>query len=152
MVPDEHMSAREISEMLLEETRAALMADHFEAFAECIHLPHFIASSDDKRVLETLQDLRDIFKKVIQDYVSKRITELVRFCDVAEYRSPTRIEATHTTHLMSGNQRIGDPFPVFSVLEFIDGRWKISSSQYAVEKTTAVGFALDTQRQKSLEK
>jgi hypothetical protein len=144
-------SAKEISESLLEETRVALLGDDFEAFAQCVHVPHFIASTHDKKVLETREDLHDIFRKVIQDYASKGITELIRICDVAEYRSTTRIEATHITHMMAGNNRIGDPFPVFSILELIDGRWKISSSQYAVEKTTMVGFALDAQRLRSLE-
>lgn len=151
MMAGEYRSAKDISEMLLEKTRAALLGNDFDAFAACVHLPHFIASSNDKKLIETRDDLHDIFKNVVQDYTSKRITELIRVCDVAEYRSETRIEATHTTHMMSGNQRIGDPFPVFSILEFIDGRWKISSSQYAVEKTTTVGFALDVQRQKLME-
>lgn len=147
----EFRSAKEISEMLLEETRIALLADDFDAFAVCVQLPHFIASSDNKKLLETREDLHDIFKKVVQDYDSKQITDLIRFCEVAEYRHEKRIEATHITHLMSGNNRIGAPFPVFSVLEFIDGRWKISSSQYAVEKTTSVGLALDAQHLKALE-
>ncbi len=137
--------------MLLETTRRALMESDFDASAECVQLPHFIASSRDNKVIESREDLRDTFRKVVQDYASKQVTDLVRSCDVAEYRGATRIEATHTTHLMSGNQRIGGSFPAYSVLEFNDGRWKISSSQYAVETTKAVGFALNAQRRQLLD-
>lgn len=137
-------TAKEISEYLLEKTAAALLAGDFEAFTPYFRLPHFIATSEQKTVLNTVEDMRAVFNRVVQDYTRKQITDLVRVCDVAEYRTKTRIEATHTTHMMSGNQRVGDPFPSFSVLELVDGRWVVTSSQYAVDKTTTVGRALST--------
>ena len=81
--------------------------------------------------------------KVAADYQRRRITDLIRVCDVAEFRTRTRIEAAHTTHMMCGSQRVADPFPCYSILEFIDDKWRVSSSQYAVDKTTTVGSALD---------
>lgn len=137
-------TAKEISELLLERTAAALMADDFDAFAKWFHVPHFVSTADETKVLETLDDARIMFNRVVHDYRRKRITQLVRICEVAEYRSETRIEATHISHMMAGNERISDPVPVFSVLQFIDGSWKISSSQYAVDKNTTVGHALST--------
>ena len=129
--------------MLLEITGTALLENDFRSLFECFHVPHFIATAEHKTVLETRQELRDIFDTAVAGYSRQQITNLVRFCEVAEYRSDTRIEAMHITHLMSGNQRVAEPFPSFSVLEFIDGRWQITSSQYAVDKTTPFGSAIE---------
>ena len=135
-------TAKEISEMLLKITGDALLSNDFETFAPCFHLPHLIETPDCKKVLENLDDMRVVFDRVSDDYHRRQVTNLVRICEVAEFRGDTRIEATHVTHMMCGNQRVVDPFPAFSVLEFIDGRWRVSSSQYAVDKHTAVGRAL----------
>ncbi len=135
-------TAKDISEMLLELTGGALLSGNFETFAACFHLPHTIETPDHKRVLETRTDLRAVFDSVTDDYRRKRITRLVRICEVATFKSETRVEATHITHMMAEDQRVGDPFPNFSVLEFIDGRWQATATQYAVDKTTTVGRAL----------
>ncbi|KIN68690.1 hypothetical protein Z948_2421 [Sulfitobacter donghicola DSW-25 = KCTC 12864 = JCM 14565] len=139
--------AKEISEMILEITGKALLAGDFDSFAARFHLPHFISSIESNTVLETHDELLHVFKKVTQDYAIKGITNLVRICDVAEYRSPTRIEATHIAHMMAGDDRIGHAIPCFSVLEKIEGVWKVSSSQYAVDAKTTVGHALETMRE-----
>ena len=128
--------------MLLRQTGEALLSNNFELFAQCFHLPHTIETGDNKRVLNTLEDMRTVFNSVVDDYALKRVTDLVRITEVAEFRSDTRIEAAHITHMMSGDQRIKDPFPCFSVLEFIDGCWRSTGSQYAVDKHTTVGRAL----------
>jgi hypothetical protein len=134
--------AKEISEMLLEITGTALLENDFDRFSNRFYIPHFIATAENKTVLETRQDLRELFNTAVAGYSRQRITNLARFCEVAEYRSDTRIEAMHITHLMSGNQRVAEPFPSFSVLEFIDARWQITSSQYALDKTTMFGNAI----------
>jgi hypothetical protein len=143
MTGEEYRTAKEISEDLLEKTGIALLAGDFDTFFECFHLPHFIASEKDKMVIENRDQFHDIFCRVTEDYMRKRVTDLIRVCDVAEFRTKTRIEAAHTTHMMCKSQRIAEPFPCYSILEFIDGKWLISASQYAVDTTTTVGTALD---------
>lgn len=135
-------SAKEISEMLLEKTGKALLSNNFDLFSECFALPHKIETPDSKRVLETPAEFKSIFDRVVSDYQNKRVTQLVRITEVAEFRNASRIEAMHITHLMSGNTRVKDPFPCFSVLEFINGQWRATSSQYAVDNQTTVGRAL----------
>lgn len=137
-------SAKGVSQRLLDVTGTALLGKDFEGFARCFHLPHVIETPERKTVLETRHDLRAVFDRVVEDYMRKQITDLVRVCDVAEFRSATRIEATHVTHMMSGSLRVTDPFPTFSVLEWIGAGWRISASQYAVDKNTTVGRALST--------
>lgn len=142
MLAADGYTARQISEHLLEVTGKALLSNDFDAFAPCFHLPHVIETPDKKTILKTRAALQEVFARVAQDYAERNITNLVRICEVAEFRGPFRIEATHVTHMMSGNLRVLDPFPNYSVLEYIDARWQISSSQYAVDKKTTVGRAL----------
>ena len=134
-------SATEISEMLLEMTGNAMLEKDFEAFARCFHLPHILETPDEKTVLKTRVALRALFDRVTHDHADRNVNNLIRICEVAEFRGPFRVEATHITHLMSGTQRVADPFPTFSVLEYIDNRWQITSSQYAVDRNINVGRA-----------
>jgi len=145
-------TAREISEELLEITAKALLAGDFDTFSSCFHVPHFISSAEDKSVLKTRDDLFHVFVKVTQDYAIKRITNLVRICEIAEYQSATRIQATHIQHMMAGNDRVGEAMPCYSILEHIEGRWKVTASQYAVDSNTTVGHALKTQPKPPSEK
>ncbi|MEM6305831.1 MAG: hypothetical protein AAF744_14020 [Pseudomonadota bacterium] len=135
-------TAEDVSQMLLDLTGEALLSNRFETFAACFHLPHMIETADQKRVLRTRRELQAVFDSVTDDYRRKRITALVRVCDVAEFKSDTCVHATHTTHMMAGQQRIGEPFPNFTVIEHIDGRWQCTSTQYAVDNKTTVGLAM----------
>lgn len=135
-------TAKQISEMLLELTGTALLSDNFDLFARCFHLPHAIETGDGKLLIRTRKELESVFNSVVEDYRCKGVTDLVRICEVAEFRGDTRVEATHITHMMSGDVRVMDPFPAFSVLELIDGRWQGVSSQYAVDENTTVGRAI----------
>jgi uncharacterized protein (DUF2461 family) len=135
-------TAKQVSEMLLELTGEALLSGDFRLFSLCFHLPHVIETADSKRVLKTTEDLRAVFDSVTDDYRRRHVTRLVRICEVAEFNSETKLKATHITHMMSGDQRVNDPFPCYSVLEFIDGRWQCVSSQYAVDNKTTVGRAI----------
>lgn len=135
-------TAVEVSEMLLALTAEALLSNNFSLFAHCFHLPHTMETADSKRVLKTTDDLKSVFDSVTNDYRRRHITNLVRICEVAEFKDERSLGATHTTHLMSGDQRLDNPFPCFSILEFIDGRWQCTSSQYAVDTQTTVGRAI----------
>lgn len=134
--------AKEVSEEILEATGTAILCGDYATFKRYFRLPHFIATAETQRTIETEEEFQTLFAAVHEDYLRKQITDLVRICDVAEYRTPFRIEATHTTHMMAGDRRVTDPFPSFSVIEFNDGRWQISSSQYAVDSKTTVGRAI----------
>ena len=135
-------TAKEISEMILALTAKALLTGSFDQFAHWFHLPHTIETPDCKSVLRTEEDMKVVFDSVTDDYRQKRVTDLVRICEVAEFQSEKRVVATHITHMMAGNQRVNDPFPNLSVLEFIGGRWQATSTQYAVDRYTTVGRAL----------
>jgi len=144
--------ARQIAQQLLELTANAVLEGDFTTFSAAFQLPHFIATNDRKAILETQADLHEMFHLVREDYLRKQVTDLVRHCDVAEFRGADTIESTHTTHMMSGNRRVNEPFPCYAVLERKDGVWRIASSQYAVDKTTSEGHALHVQADRNRSK
>lgn len=138
----EALKAQDISQMLLEKTGKALLEGDFDTFEQCFALPHVIDTPDRKTTLKTRDALRMMFFRVVEDYRDRNITDIIRFCEVAEFRSPHKVEATHISHMMAGSQRVIDPFPGFSVIELIEGRWQLTSTQYAVDNETIVGRAL----------
>ena len=138
----ESLQAKDVSQMLLEKTGKALLSGDFETFAQCFALPHTIDTPDRKTTLKTKSALSLMFFRVVADYRHRNITNIIRFCEVAEYKDLTTIEATHISYMMSGSQRVIEPFPGFSVIKYIDGRWQRTDTQYAVDNETTVGRAL----------
>ncbi|MEP5632494.1 MAG: hypothetical protein ABJP79_11495 [Tateyamaria sp.] len=136
------MEALEVSEMLLERTAQAILNDDFEGFSHCFAIPHKIDTPDRKVTLETRDALRTLFQGVVQDYKNRNVTALIRHCEVAEFRGPQKVEATHVSHVMSGHQRVVDPFHTYSVMQFTDNRWQISATQYTLDRQIPVGATL----------
>jgi len=136
--------ASEIYEALLERTGKALIAGDFDTFSSCFSVPHTIDTPDGKVIIETRDALEALFLKVVQDFRDRNVTTLIRTCEVAEFRGHHKVEATHVSNPMSGDQRVMEPFIGFSVVEFIDGRWQLTSTQYAGVDQTNVSRALQT--------
>ena len=136
------MTAREVAENVLDATGKALLAGDFDAFASYFALPHTLETPDQKTILKTSTALRTVFDRVSAKYIENRVTELIRICDVAEFVAPDRIHATHTTHMMSGNTRLEEPFPIFSIFQRVGDDWISTASQYAVVSSSTLGGAL----------
>ena len=134
--------AREIVEGFLDVTGRALLSGDYDSFLACFQLPHTIETPDQKTVLKTDAAFRRVFDLVVEDYRNRGITDLIRICEVAEFRGPHRIEEMHVSHLMAGNYRVVEPYPSYSVIERFGDSWRITSSQYAVDDRTTVGRAL----------
>lgn len=135
------LMAREIAQQLLDQTADALLSGDFDRFLPCFKVPHYVETIQGKQTIETVDAFQTLFQRVSRSYEDLQVTDLVRICDIAEFRSPTRIEATHTTHIMAGNQPVMEPYPCFAMIELIDDRWLVASSQYAVDKSTSHGRA-----------
>lgn len=143
-------TAIEITQVYLEQTSNALIYKDFDAFAQFVIVPHVIETPRHKTTLKTRAALLEVFNHVVQDHADRNVTQLVRTCEVAEFHGAFKIEALHITHMMSGNWRIMEPFPTLMLLEFIEGRWQATASQYAVDSKTTVGRALATTLRDSL--
>lgn len=135
-------TAKEISLSLLAKTEKALLSNDFDSFVGCFHLPHSIGSAERRITLETRDDMRSIFDRVVEDYRSRRITALVRIIVECAFNSETQFTSSYVTHMMAGDLRVADPFPCYSIVDLIDGHWLITFSEYDVDKNITVGRAL----------
>ena len=125
-------AARQIAEDLLIRSGAALSTGGFDSFADCFSLPQTIATFEGKRVVETLQELRDLFNRV-RDHLEKlNISDLVCTCTAAEFRDADTIISSHTSRLLSGTDLVEEPYHVLYVIRRTEGGWRIAQAQYAL--------------------
>ncbi|MFK7754535.1 MAG: hypothetical protein AB8B51_18550 [Sedimentitalea sp.] len=142
MPQTEQEPAKHVSERLLKITGDALMSNDVKSFASVFSLPHSITTFEAVTVLRTLDDVKKMYYNVQRHYHSIGVTDLVRYCVAAAYKSADQIEATHVAHLMQGAHRLAEPATVFSTLERIDGEWMITSSQYAIDNARGHSSAM----------
>ncbi len=140
--PWSEVSAKVVSEQLLEETGNALLNRDFESFAKAFHVPQTVTTYDRTIELETVDDLRRVFEQMCTSFESLSVTDYVRECVAAEFKSKTVIETTHVSHLIRNGTHVMPPYPVYSTLEMKDGRWKVSGGAYAVDQDTGQARAL----------
>ena len=117
---------------MLETTGRALMTGDFELFAGCFAYPQELQTFIGRRILRTEEDLNDVFRAVRTHYMKLGVTELVRTCVEAAYKDDNTIEAVHETRLLSGTTIVQAAFPVMSTLRYIDGRWQVKGTTYAM--------------------
>ncbi|MDX8348206.1 hypothetical protein SLH49_09420 [Cognatiyoonia sp. IB215446] len=139
-------TAKEISEHLLNVTANALMQHDFESFASAFGLPQTMTTAESEIRLLTRDDLRTAFEQMCECFQSMGVTELRRVCEAAAFCGPDRVEATHTSYVLAHGNDVVPPYPVFSVLERLQGQWKITSSDYALAADQPQAQALDPHR------
>lgn len=137
-------TAREVSEYLLRLTARALMTRDFDSFSGAFALPQLIRTSTSEVVLTRREDLRKMFDALCDHFEANNVTYLGRRCVAADFRTPDRVEATHVSSVLAGDREVSPPYPVFSVLERIEGNWQIISSEYAIDDETPHGKVMLT--------
>ncbi|MEM9787188.1 MAG: hypothetical protein AAF801_11850 [Pseudomonadota bacterium] len=145
MQQPELKTAREISEYLLKVTADALMQQDFDSFAAVFGLPQTMTTAHREIRLLTRDDLRTAFDQMCHHFQSIGVTELRRTCEAAEFHGPDRVEATHTSYVIRHGKELTPPYPVYSVLERIDGHWKVTRTDYALSDDLPQARALDPQ-------
>ena len=134
--------ASDVSQALLDITGEAMLKGDFESFASVFNTPQLMATMAGPIYMETTEDMRRAFDEMHKHLKGIGATHMVRKCVVAEYTSPTRIEATHTCELLMNGKRLNGPYPAFSVLEKIDGNWMVTGSEYALEANDGQALAI----------
>ncbi|MEL6641202.1 MAG: hypothetical protein AAFP98_07795 [Pseudomonadota bacterium] len=142
MATDMEIAASDVSQALLDITGAALMSGDFDAFASAFHVPQHMATMAGPVFMETTEDMRRAIDEMHNHIKGIGATDLVRKCVVAEYKTPSRIEATHTSEILKDGKRLSGTYPGFSVLEKIDGNWKVTASEYALEANDGKALAI----------
>lgn len=142
MAKQMEIAATDIAEAVLEITGDALMSGDFDAFRSVFHVPQHMATMAGQIFMETEDDMRRAFDELHAHFKALGVTDLVRQVVVSEYTSPTRISSTHTSEVTRNGHRLCDSYPVFSILEKIDGTWKVTGSEYALDATNGQAMAL----------
>lgn len=143
MTEHKDASAREIIERMLRRTSDAILANDFDALNACFALPLLLETPETRLVIKTVEEHRRLFERLVEGYASKRVTDIIRVCEVAEFISDGVIRSLHISHVMAGDQRVDDPMPTLATTEQIDGVWRITAAQYAATKNVPIGRAMD---------
>lgn len=120
----------EVMEYILDETASGIFEDGYVRLLDCLSLPHEVESFDGFRRMETPTDLRDYIDRMRVYYRSIGVTDLVRRVLEAEFRGPDTVVGTHETRLVGNGVLLADPYPVFSEVRRIDGKWRLISAKY----------------------
>ncbi|WP_108816217.1 hypothetical protein [Loktanella sp. Alg231-35] len=136
------IAASDIAEAILEVTGDALMSGNFDAFSAVFHAPQTMVTMAGPVYMENLEDMRRAFDEMHQYLKGMGVTEMIRACVASEYTSPTRIESTHVTELLQNGKRLNEPYPVFSILEKVNGGWKVTRGEYALEESNGQALAI----------
>lgn len=136
------IAAKDIAEAILEITGDALVKGDFDAFASVFHVPQYMATMAGPVYMESVEDMRRAFDDMHAYFKGAGIDELNRKVTEAHYVSDTSIESTHLSEVVAADGASIGTYPVFSVLEKIDGVWKVARSEYCLEPDTAEATAI----------
>ena len=131
-----------ISEELLERTGKALLSRDFDAFHLNFTMPTLVETFEGRRIIDTVEKLRDAFDGACDHYGAHRATDLVRNVLAAEFQDDVTIRSTHECRVLAGDVLSQAPFAVYSQIVVQDGRWKVAESIYVVDNAPLFTRAL----------
>ena len=126
-------TAREVTEDLLARSQTAFLTDDFSEFADCMGLPYRIETFDGHRLLDTRDQLQDLFLAVRAHHRKTGVTDMDRHVVEAEFQDPATIATTFETRLLNGNVLTQKPYPVFSIIKLINGKWQVTNMSFAID-------------------
>ncbi len=125
--------AEEIAEDLLYKTGKALLDGSIDDVGRYFEVPQIMETLAGKRLVETEDDIRQVLARMLDYFAAHGITDVVRAVISSEFLSPDLIGSTHVSQLMRiDGTPFRAPYPTYSVIRKSQGRWRISSSIYAI--------------------
>lgn len=125
--------ADEIANDLLYRTGKMLETGEAHWIKECFHLPHTIETSAGKRRLLSEESVIEVFQNLRKFYEQERVTGVIRTVVSAEPLAHDLIGSIHVAKLLRNDDSpYRSPYPVYSLIRKINGRWKIVSTLYAI--------------------
>ena len=128
--------AVEIYQQLLDQICTAYFENDFDAFQAAIHVPHRYSTKENELQITTCAQMREAFDAFRGYLKGLGVTDFIRICTGAAVLGPTKIIAGHTTEFLRHGNRLHEPYEVWATLEFIDGTWKVTSSENAITDTS----------------
>lgn len=119
-----------IYQRLLDEIGAAVDAADFAVYAMHFSLPHPMQTAAGETVVQTEEDLRQVFDSTCNMLALRNLNGLTRICTIADYADAQTIRGSHETWLMSPANEIRERYAALSTLRWRDGAWRVADSQY----------------------
>ena len=127
------LTPQAISQDLLNRSGHAYMTGDVNGFLSCFVLPHTISTFEAVNVITTEDGLRDVFHAMRRYLQSNGLTDLVRRCIRADFTEHDKVKAAHETRFLAGNRLFQGPSLGLSTIRLIDGAWRVSDAQYAIQ-------------------
>lgn len=129
-LPDWH--AFEIAQDLLDRSGKAYFDNDFDVFCSCFVIPQEFETFAGKRVIQTADELRDLFNGMLKYFDDNNIKDLHRRVIAARFLSPETIQSTHEAQFITDNALIGAPYAAMSILRKERDVWKVAEASYAL--------------------
>jgi hypothetical protein len=107
-------------------TRAVLKRD-WNGYRATVALPFHMITHAGTVALETEADLRDNYDGFMQTMQLQRVTDYIRLAQSASQLDKDLITGSYVTHLLSGGQRLLDPFTSQITLRRDGDTWRAVS-------------------------
>lgn len=117
------MDPGQILQTYLNAVGAAVMADDWPTYSAAVSLPCLILTSDESKVVASLDELRagfDLFRDTLR---MQRVTDYVRLVEHAAQAGPGLISGRYVTHVISGGHRVVHAFQSHMTLRQIGVHW-----------------------------
>lgn len=121
------MIANQITQTYLDDVADAVMADDFDTYQSRVCLPFYLITHTSTVVIDTEAKLRRAFDDFRETLRSQRVTQYIRLVESAAQLDHDLISARYVSHLMSGGNRILDPFRSEITLRLEGNLWRAAS-------------------------
>ncbi|MGR3513979.1 MAG: hypothetical protein ACU0GG_14570 [Paracoccaceae bacterium] len=128
---------------MIQATGAAMASGDFNAFMRHFALPFVLETFEGKHLFRTRREFKAHFDGVRRFRVENAIVDSKRENVSAEFHDDQTIALIHVSHLyQEGGVLFDRPYPTYSVIRKVNGRWLTQYSQYAVGDMDAFTRAL----------
>lgn len=131
-MPHTEDTAEGIIGKLLLITGEALMADDFETFHAQQHLPQPIETFEGRKFVTTSGQMRNVFTAVRAHHRRIGVTRIIRTVTSAKFVDENNIEAVYESRVYRRDELVQVPYPAYSMVRKIEGRWKVVYCMYAI--------------------
>lgn len=134
---------RTLVQAILDETGQSLLAGEFGVFAPHFELPYRVAGFEAETVAQNMAELRVLFDRAHLQYRRLGLSDLVRTCQMAEVSERSRMTCLYSSRLVAPGNVLQQPsYDCMAELVMRDGRWRFTSSTYAIDVNEAQGRVL----------
>lgn len=126
------MNPLDIYQQALNRVSEAVLAGHFDRYADQIDLPYLVQTDTAQLLVATREALRPTFLALHETLVAQGVTHYERVAGAADHVDRDRIEGWHHTHLISHGERLNYPHASRHAIVRRGDRWLFSEAHYQI--------------------